>query len=1200
LRIRELNLKAFGPFTETRIQFPDLDSEAGLGPGLCVIYGPNEIGKSSALRAIRDLIYGIPGSSPDNFIHPYKQMRVGARVVFADGEEFGFFRRKGTKDTLLEYSGANEAGSSISVETPTTHVRFEELVRAVPIRVFENFYGLDHRGLTRGSNELLENEGELGQALFSAGLGGANLRSVLDELSAEAEALFKVRGSAPPINAALRDLDAIKKDMKAKALAPATWKEAFDASAKVESRLEKLEADIEEAQAERTRLDRIRRTLPALGRYRLAYEEFSIVADSRELVPDFEERLRDAKSTAHHAEETLSRMAALMTRLEVRRGDLKSMPALLEARTSIEALVERIGAYQDEVDQLPRRAAELAGLDQDIRSTLELMGRLDSPEAIAEFRAPLSRVARIREISTSVIETETRLEAAAERRDAATANCARWEEELASLTSHLDPADLRRALDQGRKLGDIDARLAFEASEIAVAEEDCERSLESASRWSGPLDDIDRIAFPEAETVEAFAGRFEELGRRHERLDEEQRRLAAERREIEEQWSRLTSEGSVPSESDRDTQRRSRDQSWLEIRHEWLENGSKGGSGHGEEGGTSARENLLADRFRTEIDAADETADRLWSEAGRVAQQAQIIAKLDRSAAEIAACGEQQSELGCERADWQREWESLWDERSIAPGSVPEMRAWLSRVGRLRDSVQGLRKQRRDWSALVSARDDARGRIEKELTALGEGGPDRAEGSPLEETIYLGDAVQLGDAIHFGEKKAIAHENARSHASRIRKDLEQARRDAEGAEAGYQKFLTAQQAVELELSESVDGLGLDAHPRPTDVLERLETLGRLFERARDREKLTGRVDQMRNNVGRFANAVADLVERCAPELQEAHPDVAVVRLRDLLVVAADLESTRIEIEASVQEASDEIETANRTLASVEDEMAKLRLEAAVSKDSDFESAILDSARLVRARNEFERQEAHLVELGEGRPTSELESEAKSIESDSLPGRIEQLDRLLEDWKQEQHDAFDERSDRRNELARMDGSEQVARLAEEAQSRLASIEVDVRRYAELVLGREILARAIEGYRQRNQAPVLGRTTELFRALTNGNYHGVESEYDEGDKPQLVAVQTDGERKAVPALSAGTRDQLFLALRLATLVETLDRGEPMPLILDDILIEFDEKRSRAALEVMADLGRKTQILLFSHHAHIAEQAREMGSRAHVIEL
>ena len=58
--------------------------------------------------------------------------------------------------------------------------------------------------------------------------------------------------------------------------------------------------------------------------------------------------------------------------------------------------------------------------------------------------------------------------------------------------------------------------------------------------------------------------------------------------------------------------------------------------------------------------------------------------------------------------------------------------------------------------------------------------------------------------------------------------------------------------------------------------------------------------------------------------------------------------------------------------------------------------------------------------------------------------------------------------------------------------------------------------------------------------------------------------------------------------------------MPLVADDILIEFDDERTRATLDVLARFGERTQILLFSHHRHVADFARALGARARVVEL
>jgi uncharacterized protein YhaN len=80
-----------------------------------------------------------------------------------------------------------------------------------------------------------------------------------------------------------------------------------------------------------------------------------------------------------------------------------------------------------------------------------------------------------------------------------------------------------------------------------------------------------------------------------------------------------------------------------------------------------------------------------------------------------------------------------------------------------------------------------------------------------------------------------------------------------------------------------------------------------------------------------------------------------------------------------------------------------------------------------------------------------------------------------------------------------------------------------------------------------------------------------------------------------MSDGTRDQLYLSLRLATLEQHLSRGEPMPFVVDDILIGFDDNRTKVCLAVLAELAVRTQVLLFTHHRRVLELAGELEATA-----
>jgi hypothetical protein len=114
--------------------------------------------------------------------------------------------------------------------------------------------------------------------------------------------------------------------------------------------------------------------------------------------------------------------------------------------------------------------------------------------------------------------------------------------------------------------------------------------------------------------------------------------------------------------------------------------------------------------------------------------------------------------------------------------------------------------------------------------------------------------------------------------------------------------------------------------------------------------------------------------------------------------------------------------------------------------------------------------------------------------------------------------------------------------------------------------------------------------LFQSITRGSFSGLDAEFSAEDIPILVGSRLDGTTVSVEGMSEGTRDQLYLALRLAALERYLEEHEPMPLILDDLLITFDNERTKAILPQLAILAERTQVFLFTHHEHLVELCRQ----------
>lgn len=91
------------------------------------------------------------------------------------------------------------------------------------------------------------------------------------------------------------------------------------------------------------------------------------------------------------------------------------------------------------------------------------------------------------------------------------------------------------------------------------------------------------------------------------------------------------------------------------------------------------------------------------------------------------------------------------------------------------------------------------------------------------------------------------------------------------------------------------------------------------------------------------------------------------------------------------------------------------------------------------------------------------------------------------------------------------------------------------------------------------------------------------------------------RSVSGMSDGTRDQLYLALRLAALELHLEQAMPLPFLADDLFINYDGERSKAGLETLATLSEQTQVIFLSHHDYLVPAVQEIfGEQVNVVTL
>ena len=144
MKLVQLNMRAYGPFTSKVVDFSGPADETSGNPGLHILLGANEAGKSTALRALRAVLFGM-SDMRDAHLHPKDMLRVGLKVKTASGEVLNVERRKGKGAKSLLFVDSEKA------------VPVEEWARVLPVDsvdLFEQMFALNYERLLEGGRQL--------------------------------------------------------------------------------------------------------------------------------------------------------------------------------------------------------------------------------------------------------------------------------------------------------------------------------------------------------------------------------------------------------------------------------------------------------------------------------------------------------------------------------------------------------------------------------------------------------------------------------------------------------------------------------------------------------------------------------------------------------------------------------------------------------------------------------------------------------------------------------------------------------------------------------------------------------------------------------------------------------------------------------------------------------------------------------------
>ena len=1145
MRFLELNLLAFGPFSKRTLDFS--------GDGFHLVFGPNEAGKSSALRAIDALLFGVPRRTDDDFIHKKTELQIGATIVNSAGRELRFVRRKRDKKTLVTFDKPERILAENSLDN---------FLKGMGQERFRRLYCINHDEFRAGGHLMRQLQGLANDSLVAAS-HGRSFNEVENALQTAADELWAAKKRSTKIKKGIAEYDSAKREKRELEVRVQHWKSLREELDKYLQRKKEIVEFQTRLDTEKRHLERLRDAMPKLAQLKGLNDE--LAGHDAQILPQAYS-VEQRRGCAAELAATRKRIGEVEQKLCRLTADIESaseLPHVVQAADSIDQIQQRIDSYRQLFESLPDLQRER---DEAFRKTaqwLTELGESIEPDAADTLRVP-------RELRAAIYELSPKEQSLRERPNTISGNAAKLQTELQAIEQQLsDSNEARdmRLLDRSWKEGGpylrIEKDLVKARAELKQSQTSVRRKLQRLPGWTGALESLQQVPVPLRESIEQFAQRF--LERRHD-VDSIQQRLASTREElaeIREEIAASQRSSSVVTEDDLASARRLRNDGWDLIKRAWL---------HDDRNDSQEREfagdEPLQNAFENRTLEADSIADRLRREAERVGQ---LTKQMEREQRLDVAQKEMDRQLDRAKAEETRlvdAWHALWAECGIEPRSPHEMGAWL-------DRYHEVLQQSEEISRLQAE-------IEKSESDVSEYADDLA--SVIRTHGDLGDDVSLQQMLALAEELLESEQRRESQHEAMLKD-----RDRIKSELSRTRPLLDQARVELRQWESqwnavMARVGCDPNTTGAQAIARLSTLDELATAHDAWRRLDRQAADAQQHVDQFTADVLSITKRLLPEKGELPTLEQATELRVRLVEARKLDQAALARREQFAELEQERLELKSRAAELHSNLARfLALANAESLDGLDEIEGLSQLASERASLQTELQQ-----MSGGTALAEFLAQAEGSNADELSAKIGQLDDEIQDQRRKRDEVVSQITEIEAEMDQVDGSDAAARADQRAMHCLAEVYEDAHDFLRLKIAATILRQQVERYREENKDPLLARASQFFSEMTAHEFIGLESDYDDSGQQIIVGVRHSGDKVHTQEMSDGTLDPLFLSLRLAYLHDKLQQFEPMPLIVDDILIHLDDERALATLRVLADFSKQTQILFFTHHHRLRELA------------
>lgn len=1155
MRLSRLDLTRYGKFTDRVLDF---GSRPEGSPDLHIVYGLNEAGKSTAFSAYLDLLFGIPDKSAYDFLHAYSAMQIGGQLEI-DGRRQDFTRIKKRTNALLDSAGQ-----------PLPEAVIASALGGLTRESYRAMFSLDELSLQDGGKAIVESKGDLGELLFSASAGLAELSRVLSATSDEAFAFHKKRARTTQLAELKQKLAAIKTQrdeidtyasafsglVSTRDLAQKSYDEALELLSQTKLRQAALQAQL--------------RAMPLLRELRRTEEALLPFADLPRPPREWSALMPEVMRDETQLETEKAGLTASISRLRAEIADIQIDERIRDAAEAITALTEDKARHITGLKDLQKRQLELAESRALLQQALRSLGRENEkqPETLILSPGLTGKLRDLIETRSGVSATLKNMQREVERiRAGVELAQARASEEA---PTEQDSDALRRlsaVLEKLRK-GETRSLLTLEKRGLERLKRQLEQASAALLPWEGTAEELRSLSVPDIRQLESWRMQAAELDRQMARMKESLRDARARLAEAEARLAASRS-GAENFDDEAATQlRQRRDAAW---------------STHLKTLGQQT-----AEAFEALLHEADQVGDTRLARSGDLVEWRRLREEKAALSVKVREAETSVAEIAQERADLLEHMLSTLPVERRQEAEPQTVASWIDNFLKARAEFLSIHEA---WTEASDKLDELRGLEAAEMAELQSALSGIADAFNMPEE--LDDKIAAAsDWLATRQQHARDQAQQQARIAELRRDLDERLRDLDEARRDEEEW-------RAEWNKTLGRTWFEDETDPAAVRAILDRLADLPGILGQRDQLAHRTELMERDIVRFSNTVHTLAASVGwPQTDE-----------DVVALAGRLERGRLDVEqtqrhrqsrqadlATQLEALDKLENRLSAHGSRKQELTNFFRVPDLESVSHCLEQSAERHRLTNRASEL--QQRLLDELAADSLDGALQQLAH-LDVEAANSEVQQQAERIENLSQRSRELYAELTRAQDKIDAVGGDDAVAKLEASRATIVLEIQDLAHRYLRLRAGGMAAEAALSLYREKHRSSMMTKASHAFRQMTRSEYTGLSTQPD-GNKEILIGVAKDGGSKVSDAMSTGTRYQLYLALRLAGYEEFAAVRPSVPFVADDIMETFDELRSEEVLRLFGQMATMGQVIYLTHHRHLCDIAQAVVPGVQIHEL